>query len=186
MSTDIAVTLPTFTVAAETDFTVTRLREFVTSSLSDSALQVYLDAAVEDVDDVLGPLTVHERFRVHGSLLPLSREAESISTVVDGPTTLAADDYELSDSGRYLRRLHDGTNPAYWWARHVDVTYVRDDPVASRWRAVVALVQLDLDQRPGLQSETIGTYAYTKSTTRSYPELRDEILATLTDSDGIR
>ena len=186
MSTDVAVTLPTFTVAAETGFTVTRLREFVTSSLSDSALQVYLDAAIEDVDDVLGPLTVHERVRIHGPLLPLSREAESITTVVDGSITLAADDYELSDSGRTLRRLHDGTNPAHAWDRYVDVTYVRDDPVASRWRAVIALVQLDLDQRPGLQSETIGTYAYTKSTTKSYPDLRAEILAGLTDSDGIR
>lgn len=185
MSTDVAVTLPTFTVAAETGFSVTRLREFVTTTLSDSALQVYLDAAVEDVDDVLGPLTVHERVRPHGELLPLSREAESITTVVDYATTLADDDYQLSDSGRTLRRLWTGTNPGRWWNRRVDVTYVREDPVAARWRAVVALVQLDLVQRSGLQSETIGTYSYTKSTTKSYPEQRAEILATLTDSDGI-
>lgn len=114
MATTVAVTLPKLTASLETAFTVTQLRQFVTSGLPDAVLQTFLDAAMEAIDDALGPLTAHERQRPHGDLLMLGREAASITSVVEGwaALTLAADDFELSDSGLTLRRLQDGTNPS--------------------------------------------------------------------------
>jgi hypothetical protein len=182
MSTDVAITIPTFTVAAETGFTVTRLREFVTSSLSDAALQTYLDAAMDAIDDALGPVVCHERLSAtHGDMLALGREAESITSVVEGwnALALATDDYELSDSGTILYRLHTGTNPAYHWHGRVHVTYVRDDSTAERIRVAVALVYLDLHNRPGLSSEQIGTWTETYAQGKPYAEARAELLASL-------
>ncbi len=188
MSTDIAVTLPMPTVTAETSFSVTMLRQFVVSSLSDAALGTYLQAAMDAIDDVLGPVTVHERIRsCRGDMLSLGREAESITTVVEGwgAVTLAADDYELSDSGMVLYRLHTGTNPGYHWHGRVHITYVRSDDTAARIRAAVALVKLDLSQQPGLASQSIGTWSETYAVGRSYEEQRDAILAGLTSGIGI-
>ena len=183
MSTDVAVTLPTFTVAAETGFSVMRLREFVTSSLSDSALQVYLDAAFEAIDDALGPLTCHEHVHnLHGELYALAQEADSITTVVEDGVTLAADDYTLSDSGAILRRRHAGTHPRHGWGRRLDLTYFRSDDPAERIRVAVALVRLELGFQPGLVSQTIGTWSETYSATsmKPYAEQRADLLASLT------
>jgi hypothetical protein len=185
MATTIALTLPSLTAAAETAFTVTRLREFVSSGLSDAALQVYLDAAFDAIDDALGPLTVHEHLHARGELLRLSREAESITTIVEdarwSALTLAADDYELSDSGQMLTRLHDGTNPRWCWHGRVDVTYVRARDVAEEIRVAVALVQLELNNRPGLISLSTEGYSETfaGNSVMNYQIERDLILATL-------
>ena len=185
MATTVAVTIPKLGAAAETGFSVTRLREFVTTSLSDSALQVYLDAAMDAIDDVLGPLVCHERIRsCRGDMLPLGREAESITSVVEGwgAATLAADDYELSDSGMVLYRLHTGTNPRHHWQGPVRVTYVREDAAAERVRVAVALVYLDLNNKPGLASEQIGTWQIAYRQDKAYPEARAGLLASLVDN----
>jgi len=188
MPTAVSVTLPTFTVVAETGFTVTRLREFLTSSLSDSALQLYLDAAMDAIDDVLGPLTVHEHVHgIHGELLRLAAEADTITTVVEEGVTLAVDDYTLSDSGAILRRRHAGTHPRHGWGWRLDLTYFRKDDVAERIRAAVALVKLELGFQPGLVSQSIGTWSETYSATsmKPYAEQRAEILASLSDGGGL-
>jgi hypothetical protein len=188
MATTVAVTLPTITVAAETGFSVTRLREFVTSSLSDAALQTYLDAAMAAIDDVLGPLTATDRLSASGDLLRLSRAAESITTVVEDARwavlTLADDDYELSDSGQVLYRLSSGTNPRWYWHGRVDVTYVRRDDPATRLRVAVALVDLELTQSTGLASQSIGTWSETYRTDKEHVAQRAEILASLFPSEG--
>ena len=190
MATAVAVTLPAITVAADSGFTVTRLREFVTSPLSDAVLQTYLDAAMDAIDDVLGPLTCKERLHAsRGDLLMLGREAESITSVVEdarvSALTLAADDYELSDSGQTLYRLRTGTNPRWGWHGRVDVTYVRSDDVAERVRVAVALVQLELDRRPGVASESIGTYFVSFRADADYATQRDALLGSLGSGMGI-
>jgi hypothetical protein len=190
MATTGAVTLPAITVAGSTEFSVTRLREFVTSSLSDATLQTYLAAALEAVDDVLGPATVTERINAgRGDLLMLSREAESIVSIVEderwSALTLAADDYMLSDSGQLLYRLHTGTNPGWVWGGRVAVTYVRDAQAADRIRIAVALVQLDLDHRPGLAALSTEGYSETFSPGGTYQVERDAILASLTSGGWI-
>lgn len=190
MATDIAVTLPAITVTAETGFTVTRLREFVTSPLSDAVLQTYLDAAMDAIDDALGPLTCTERLRAsHGDMLMLGRKAESITSVVEDAgwsvLTLAADDYELSDSGQVLYRLATGTNPRRTWYGRCVVTYVREDDAAERIRVAVALVGLDLNHAPGLASQSIGTWSETYRNDQDHAAQRDALLASLTPGFGL-
>jgi hypothetical protein len=186
MATTIGVTIRKFTVAAETSFTVTRLREFVTSTLSDAVLQTYLAAAMDAIDKYLGPLNVVERIEpVSGEILPLSREAESIISVVEMArgtgTTLAVNDYELSEDGTTLYRLDTGTNPEWRWRGHVKVTYTRKDDVDARIRVAVALVQLELNHVPGLTGQQIGSWSeqYTSNSVMNYQIERDGILATL-------
>lgn len=148
-----------------TDITVTRLREYLTTSESDAVLQTYLDAAIADIEDALGPLAVVERITPRGGLIMLGRKAASITTVVEnevyGAVTLAANDYALSSSGRVLSRLSTGTHPGYYWKGRVAVTYVRWDSPALRLRATVDLVNLDLAVSPGVASESIGTWSET-------------------------
>jgi hypothetical protein len=190
MATSIGVTLPLLSVSAETELTVTRLRTFLTSALSDAALGVYLTAALEAVDDVLGPATATERHRpVHGDILALAGEAEAITAVVEydrstSPVTIAADDYEASDSGRLLYRLATGTNPAYAWRGAVKVTYRRPQDAAAREIAVVSLIQLDLNHTPGLTSEQIGTWQVAYAPTGNYATDRAAILAALMNGQG--
>ena len=192
MATTVAVTLPKLTVIADTvALTIARLREFVTSSVSDSSLQILVDAAYLAIDDCIGPQgDVKEYFTVRGGLLMLSRRAASIVAVSENVTwtavALAADDYELRPSGQMLVRLHDGTNPRWQWCGRVDVTYRPPDDTANRVRVAIELVKLEFAFNPGLASQTIGTWseAYT-SGGKSYAEQRREILASLSPGIGI-
>jgi hypothetical protein len=189
VATDIAITLSRPTVSAATGFTVTMLRGYITSGLSDSVLQTYLDAAMDAIDDVLGPSTVKDRITTRGELLMLTREAESITSVVedarDSAVTLAADDYELSDSGYLLYRLRSGTHPRAYWSGRIDVTYVRSDDWPERIRVAVALVNLELTQAPGLASQTIGTWSETYRTDTEYAEQREALLSSLSSTAGL-
>lgn len=185
MATSVAVTLPALRLSASSAFSVTMLRAFVTTDLSDSALQVLLDAASDAVADVLGPATLRERIPpVSGDMLILGRPAETVTAVVEdagrSAVALAADDWMLSDSGRVLYRLRAGTHPASAWRGRVDVTYVRGDDAAARTRAVVALVELDLQGGRGLVSQQIGTWTETYRTDAEYVATRESILAALT------
>lgn len=179
--------------------TVDEFRGYVETALEDADVQRLLDAAEQAILRYAGPYlatsgaddSVNELFRpVHGPLLPLSRRASRIDTVIENadgasPLTLAADDYELRSSGYTLRRLHTGTNPRYWWWGRVDVTYAPFDDAASREIVQLALVKLDIAFNPALAAYTTGSDSETYQTGKSYPELRDEILATLSESVGV-
>lgn len=195
MATVIGATLPTLTAAAESGFTVARLRGFQAggfAGLADGDLQVLLDAAFLAIDDAIGPAgeTSELLGPVHGDLLPLSRRVASITSVVENtrysPVTLAADDYELSASGRMLVRLRTGTHPGYSWCGRVKPTYVPVDDTAQRIRVAVELVKLGITFNPGLASQAIGTWSESYSTSVPYPEQREAILATLSDGVWIR
>lgn len=170
--------------------TVEQLRLHVTSDLSDAALQMLLDAAEEAINAFLGagagtydaPDAVNELITVQGDLIRLSQPAESIESVIEGTTLLAADDYELRSSGLTLRRLNTGTNPAQWWRRRVDVTYTPLSNAAERERVQIALVQADLNYSPGVTSERIGDWseAFAQATANTgYQVERAAILASL-------
>lgn len=190
--TSVGVTLPLVTLTLETAFTVARLRGFVTTGLSDADLQLLLNAAIADVDRALGPPAVREHLRARGDLLLLSQAAESITSVIEdergGAIALAVDDYELSDTGQVLYRLRTGTNQADWWRGRVDVRYVRRDYSATRIRVIIALVELDLTHKPGLASQTIGTWSesYATSDASSYEVARASIIASLETGGWVR
>lgn len=185
--TSIGVTLPLVSVLAESSFTVARLRAYVTTQLSDAALQPLLDAALADIDRVTGPVARRERLRARGDMILLSDRAASITSIVEdargAAVTLAADDYEVSDSGRLLYRLR-GTNPSDCWRGLVDVRYQRPDDTAARIRVAVALVELDLSHEPGLVSEKIGTWEETHAGSGDYPLEREAILASLSPAEA--
>ena len=180
MATSIDVTLPKIGVTVETAFTVTMLREYVTTTLSDAVLQTYLDAAFADIDDVAPSGPVNELIRQgRGDLLMLAQPAEEILSIVERDVTLAADDYEVRSSGQTLRRLRTGTNPAWGWQGRIDVSYIPDVDAASRIRVAIELVKLDLVSQSGLTSQTIGTWSETYNTAKPYAQSRAEILASI-------
>lgn len=182
MATTVGVTLPKITVGVSTAFTVTMLREYLTTTLSDAVLQTYLDAALSDIERVMpsGPTSEIIEPGI-GDLVMLGRPASEVISLTEGvgssAISLAADDYELR--GQTMRRLFDGTNPATAWRGRLDVAYVPDVDQAAIIRTAVALVRLDITTAPGLASQTIGTWSETYATAKPYAESRAEILASL-------
>jgi len=160
--------------------TVTDLREHVETPLGDDALERLLDAAYESIEEVAGPAaSVREVLTPGpGDLLMLSRSAESVTTLIEIDTELETDDFELI--GRQMvRRLNTGTNPASCWRGRVDVTYAPGSDDASRDRVAIELVKLDLDNAPGIASETLGDHSKTYAQGKSYAETRADLLASL-------
>jgi hypothetical protein len=161
------------------------LRLRVTSTLGDDALQGMLDAAYEAIDNFLGTEGVVQELLTasgNGPLLMLSRRALSIGAVVEGDTTLAASDYELRASGQMLYRLNSGSNPRRSWrSARIDVTYTPYVDAAERDRVATALVNLDINYKPGLVSETIGDWQeqFARNDLFNYQTERSAILATL-------
>lgn len=161
------------------------LRALHASTLTDAALQTYLDAAYQAIDNYAGETgDVQELLMASGQgpLLMLSRRASNIVSVIEHELTLAADDYELRSSGQMLYRLNTGTNPRRSWrAARIDVTYspyLNDD---DRDRVAVELVKLDLNYSPGLTAQEIGDWSeqYARNDLFNYQTERAAILATL-------
>jgi hypothetical protein len=184
MANSVAVTLPKVTAAAGTVFlTVDRLREYVSSGLTDAALQVLLDAAWDAIEDASPSADVRERLTGRGNLLMLSQPAASVTSVIEraqwSPVTLTSDDYELSTTGRVLYRLRTGTNPGWHWQGHVDITYRPDVDVATRIAVAIDLVKFDLSRSAGLVSQSVGSWTETYQQSLSHSQQRAEILARL-------
>jgi hypothetical protein len=174
-----------------TGLTTDQFRAFQTTTLADAELALLLAAAWDEIEDAAGPQgTVTERLGpFRGDRLMLSREADSITSVVEdarsSALTLAADDYELSDSGKMLYRLTVGTHPRWaWWGR-IHVTYTVADDTAQRQRVQRDLVMLDLIGAGGVTSERIGDWTQTFATSSNPAEMRASILASLGSGVGI-
>lgn len=159
--------------------TVDLLRGYITTALSDEALDALLDAAYEAIDQYAGASgSITELISPGpGDLLMLSRRASAISSLKEKDIALATDDYQLHGD-QLVRRLDTGTNPAWRWRGRVDVTYTALTDTASRDRVAIALVNLDLDFAPGLTSQRLGDFSETADQ-RPYDEQRAEILASL-------
>ena len=175
--------------------TVDEARLFITTSLGDDALRLLLDASEEVIADQAGPLASDdgmtpavEHHRVHGDLIVLHGRATAITSVVEGDTTLAADDYALGGTGTALRRLDSGTNPAAYWLGEVVVTYTPRGNIASRQTAQVQLVNLYVSYRPGVSSQTIGPWSEVYSQMSTLLGQRQDILSAIAGGafEGIR
>ena len=161
------------------------LRGLVDTSLGDTSLQTYLNAAYEAIDQRLPPDSpVTELFAVGGDRLMLSRPAESVTTVIEwtgfNPTTLGSSDYELMPSGQTLLRLHTGSSPAWRWRGRVRVQY--DPKSAQNLRDSVAaqLVKLDVNTQHGITQQSLGSFSESYGQGgASYDAQRESILSTL-------
>lgn len=129
--------------------------------VDDTELQALVDEATAELEARLGPsasdgpISFSERPR--GPLVDLPRPAVVGGDLVvterrgDTSTVLSADDYDLRNGGRTLRRRSDGTNPYERWAPDVDLTYTPVDDDAQREEVIVRLVQLSLEYDPVAQ-----------------------------------
>jgi hypothetical protein len=167
--------------------TVDQLREHVTTSLGDEAVQRLLDAAYGAIDEAAGTGGDSTELLTAGPgpLLMLSRPADTVTSVTEYALTssalvLAADDYAIR-AGQALVRLATGTNPASRWRGPVDVTYTPLLDEAVRDGVAISLVQLDITFNPGLASQRLGEWSetYVQGADGAYAEQRDKILASL-------
>lgn len=173
-----------------TILSVAQLEEHITTTLGDDALGRLLDAAEESIIERAGPAIdeylvtdTTERFAPRGPVLMLARRATDIVLVTEYahlalPTTLAADDYELSSSGNLLRRVQGGTHSSDHWNPEVAVTYTPYTDAATRQRVQIELVKLDIAVNPGLSMQVVGSWTE-QYQSKPYSDLREEILASL-------
>lgn len=169
--------------------TVEELRAFITTDLSDAALQILLDASWAAIGTATA---VDELISARGELLLLSRPASAITAVVERGVTLDTADYDLRSDGVSVRRLRTGTWPyAYGWRGLVDISYTANISQAEVERVQLGLVQLDIAAlaaapvavTTGLTSLKIGEvteeYATGESVGAAITSSREALLASL-------
>jgi hypothetical protein len=174
----ITVSLTLYAIWASTVslITPTQLREHISTSLTDSALQTIIDGEEQDIVSRYGSHTsqVEEiEDDTPGSLIFPRRPVSSITSITEvwpdtsgggsTATTLASDDYVIVPGGREIRRLNTGTHPLEYWGNRVTITYVPVVDTAKRIRALIDLCKLTISATPGLKSESVGggEYSYT-------------------------
>lgn len=178
-------------VAGSGLLSVAGLREHVTSSLSDGALQDLLNANSLAIAQRAGPLG-----SIALTLTPsrdryvfLDRPVQTITSITEyfsdpigiGGVVLDATDYRLLSGGTLLERWGYGTHPADWWSDRVELVYVPVDDTAERVRVLVKLCELDLNRQPGLSALSIGDYSE-QSRNEAYNDEREAVLASLVPS----
>jgi hypothetical protein len=159
--------------------TLVTLRTFVETDLSDSALQVILDAANEDITLAVGADTTQvetlkgDRQATYWLSRPVSAWTSIVETDAGGTAvTLATNDYSLDGNAIAITRLNTGTNPKSGWTDTIVFTYTPAD-LNKRNRAIVQLVELDLAFRPGAKSENVGDMSRSM---QNYDEERARII----------
>jgi hypothetical protein len=152
----------------------------IASSVDETRLEQLRDAAEMAIERHVGALGPRvDVLYGAGDMLPLGRRTSSVTAVretVRGSTTvLDPTDFELTPSGRYLRRLEAGPNPRREWGERVIVESEPSDNRADRIRVLVGLVKLDLGFSAH-QSESAPDYQRTRV---KYEEARRELLDSL-------
>lgn len=178
------------------DLTPAEFREHHPTDLVDTALQRLIDAAEQAIATRYGSLApLTEVRRGGGSLLFLSRRAASITSVTErygdplGVTNQPLDptDWTLLPDGMTLRREYAGAlHPADIWQADTVVAYTPADDQAERTRVTIALVQLDVNNNPGLTAETVGDWSqtYADNSAMNYGLERDAILNSMAGGLG--
>ncbi len=170
---------------------VAELREHISSSLGDEALQRLLDAAYASIDAFLGTEgSATELLAGDHRYVILGRPAESITSVVEGfgatsPTTIATDDYLLHPGGYILERIVGGTTSRSRWRGRVQVTYRPRDDEAIRDVVAIDLINLDLNTKVGVTMEQVGAWMRQFGNNKTYDQLRDEVLARLASDPSL-
>ena len=156
--------------------TVSELRSFVESDLSDDAIQMLIDDNELFVDNSIGEYDIQTDERIIDKpaikKLFLQRRANSITsideTVNDTTTTLSTDDYSLKLHGVCVERLSTGTNPRCAWGEYVKIIYVPKSDMYIRKGVIIDLIKLQLAYN-GQSREEMGDYK-----TQAYQNYNDE------------
>lgn len=161
---------------------VSGVRGFVETSLGDTELGILVAAAYDAITERYGGAEVTERRRgQRGVVLMLAHRASEIDTITEDGVALDADDFELRPGGRLVERKDDGPNPSSRWRGYVDVVYANAIADAQRDRVAVALVQLDVNNQPGMTGERLGDHQVTfaANSVFNYEIEREAILSSL-------
>ena len=160
------------------------LRSHVGPGPSDDDLETALAAALEAIDERYGTdeTEITEYLQPFGQWVRLGRRASSITSVLEGGTTVETEDFALWSGGRFLRRL-SGDDPIAWGGM-VEVAYEPVSESASRDRVTLALCDLDLARRFGVTSITNGPWSetYGDAAGTDYVATREAILGSLRPS----
>lgn len=156
------------------------LRALVQTDLPSAALQVYLLAATEAVDERLGVGPITDGGTAHGPLFGLSRPAAEVLEAVAEGRVLDPADYSLRPSGRLLVRAHGRR-----WGR-AQITYQPRSAAGRRNGAIAALVALEIANKHGLASVKFGSWSESyQQQPGSYETDREAILCALFDDEAV-
>lgn len=150
---------------ASTLITLAELRQYLSTELSDAALERLVDAIDAEIIRVYGPHDGERTEQVPGlsHRVWLSRPAASVAAVSEygshqAPSeaiTVPTDRYQLENGGRTLWR----TGSAFLAKVLVTYTPVAENP--RRTQALIELVKLETASNTGLVSQTVGQYSET-------------------------
>lgn len=175
--------------------TLAQLKARVTTSLDDATLQDLIDAAEAEIarwagsyaltNDGLPVIGVTETIRTPGALsIRLLASVDTITTVTEDDELLELDTDYLVE-GDTLTRLDSSGTPDTW-GDVVAVEYHPLDATAVRRVATASLVELHLNQHPGITSMTIGQWAEAyASDAAGYDEARYAILSQVREPSAI-
>lgn len=161
---------------------VAGMRGFVETTLGDTELGILVAAAYDAITERYGAAEVTERRRgTSGRVLMLAHRAAEIEEITEDGTELDEDDYALRPGGRLVERKDDGPHPCARWRGYVDIVYQNGIADAQRDRVAVALVQLDVNNQPGMTGERLGDHQVTfaANSVFNYEIEREAILSTL-------
>ncbi len=166
-----------------------RLKGRVETDILDVELQNMIDAEIAEINDRFGDIveiTILEEGRRH--FIGLHRridESQTIAIVEINPantgaaanrTTMAADDYRITNGGRTIQRLIDGTNGKDLWSPLVEFTYTPVSDQTRRDETVIKLVQLSLTYHGLDKQESVGDFSRTGSVTADAYDKEREVL----------
>jgi len=160
--------------------TPAELLEHVETDLSTTALQRIIDGQEKAITRLYGEHETQTQtfFPNYSKVIYPTRRVSSVTSIVerdgDTDTTLAADDYEITNSIR-LDRLPTGTNPRTYWAPRVHVTYVPESESALRIQVLIDLCKLTIAYN-ALKREATGDYS---AETKEYQKERQDIMSQL-------
>lgn len=170
--------------------TVEELRQRISTTLDDEALEGMLEAAELEINRRAGPIARAE-FIVGGhSTVMIARRPGTLDAVIeyvgDVTTILDASDFELEPGSNVVRRLLGGTNPSQRFRGQVEIRYTVDD-TALRKEVQAELVRLDITAGSGgsgaITQQRIGEWSESYSNNPNVgSELRADILSRLDEN----
>ncbi len=164
--------------------TVEQIREHIKTTLPDDAVQRLLDAnEVEIVERYVTSTTAatYVFYPYNVNLIALPRMAAAVTSVLedrDGTeTTLPIANYRLTQGGRTLERRSTATDMWTSWGDRVVVAFTMADEIAKRRRVLVRITQYDIENRPGVGSQSTADQSISYSS--RLDDEREEIFRSL-------
>ncbi len=166
-----------------------RLKGRVETDLTDLELQTMIDTEVAEIEDrfgVIASITVLEDGRRHfinvhrridTAVTPVIVEIDPANTgAAANRTTIAADDYRITNGGRTIERMIDGTNGRDLWAPLVEFTYTPVSDQDRRDETTIKLVHLSITYQGLNKQESVGDHSRMGSVTANAFDKEREIL----------